>query len=67
MRLEDKHLFVIYHTCARGIQKNIACLRPMSNSAFSFVGYGTQKRYIFLYSTHACVITYNVRVQHMMS
>ena len=31
-----------------------------SASAFGLVGYGTQKRYIFPYTTRACVITYNI-------
>ena len=42
------------------IQKNIARLGPISNSAFSLVGYRTHKRYIFPYSTRTCVITYNI-------
>ena len=43
-----------------GNTENIACLHPISNSAFGWVGYGTQKRYIFPCSTRACVITYYV-------
>ena len=42
-RLEDKRVI----TQARGIRKNIARLRPISNSAFGLIGYWTQKRYIF--------------------
>ena len=40
--------------------ENIARLRPTSNTAFNLVEYGTQKPYIFPYSTRACVITYIV-------
>ena len=43
---------------AHGNTENIARLRPISNTPFGLVRYGTQKHYIFLYSTHACVITY---------
>ena len=40
--LEDKYVIT-----------NIARLCPISNSAFVLIGYGTQKRYIFPYSTLA--------------
>ena len=55
MRLEDK--FVITLALVE-YGKNIAHLRPISN--FGYVGYGMQIRYIFLYSTRACVITYTI-------
>ena len=37
--------------------KNIALLRPISNDAEGRVGYETQMRYIFSYSTNVLVIT----------
>ena len=36
------NFFISYHTSASGIQKKIALLRPISNSAFGLVGYGTR-------------------------
>ena len=52
--LEDKYVI----TSARGnTGKKNAHLRPISNMAEGRVRYWTQKRYIFPYSTRACVVT----------
>ena len=54
--LEDKYII----TSARGNTENIVRLRPISSSAFGLVGHGTQKCFIFPYSTRTCVITYYI-------
>ena len=40
--------------------KNLYCMANITTCIFGLVGYGMKKRFIFPYSTRACVITFNV-------